>query len=120
MDGDRELLMNHSKRSHEGYLLIDHRASPGITEADLATVPEARRAEFQAATGIFEAPTVRCCHCGVIVIINPDRKRPRHHCPKCDHYVCDTASCVLTCTPFVQKVDDTMEQAARLLNLREV
>lgn len=114
--------MIHSKRSQEGYLLVDHRNSPGITEADLATVPADRRREFlaQSAGHQFEAPTLRCAHCGTIVVLNPARTRPRHWCSHCDHYVCDSANCILVCNPLVQRVDRNLEQAARLLNIKEV
>lgn len=110
--------MNQSKRSQEGYLLVDHRNSPGISEADLT--PELRARGFAASRGVHEAPTLRCCHCGTIVILNPDRKRARHYCAKCDHYVCDNPTCVLVCTPLMQTVEAVQEEAAKLLNVKEI
>jgi hypothetical protein len=109
----------HSKRSQEGYLLVDHRNSPGITEADLATVPLQRRHEFQTMRGLFESPTVTCCHCGSVVVINPQRIRARHYCAPCDHYVCDQYACITTCTPVRKAMDATIETAAQQLNLKE-
>lgn len=60
---------------HEGYLMIDHRASPGTPE-----VPEGT---------VFEAATMHCSHCGTVVIVNPNRTRERAWCQPCDKYVCD-------------------------------
>src|SRR5262245_66573726 len=110
-----------SRRRHEGDLLIDRRNGPGITEADLATVPEHARGGFLVVPGapVVEAPTLRCSHCGTMVILNPDRKRPRNYCAKCDHYVCDNAGCVIGCKHFVQRVDETIEQNARHIYIKE-
>jgi hypothetical protein len=108
-----------SNRSQEGYLLVDHRNSPGITQADLLTVPEPMRQQFMATTGVFESPTMRCSHCGTMVVLNPQRTRARGYCAKCDHYICDGPLCHLDCAPFMQRVESTQEQAARLLNIKE-
>lgn len=69
----------------EGYLMIDHRASPGLT-------PELERAcglPPGAGQGMFEASTYSCSHCQAIVILNPARTRERAYCSKCDRYLCD-------------------------------
>jgi len=110
----------HSNRSQEGWLFIDHRNSPGITQEDLLTVPMPMRQEFQATQGLFESPTVRCCHCGTMVIINPQRTRARGYCAKCDHYYCDNVWCHDGCHPFMQQVDEAQEGAARVLNIKEI
>lgn len=108
----------HWKRSQEGYLLVDHRNSPGIRDSDLT--PAARAAGFQATQGLFESPTIRCAHCGTMVIINPNRTRGRHYCQPCDHYVCDQYGCVTNCTPLKKQIDDILEQAARALTIQEI
>lgn len=99
-----------SKRSQEGYLLIDHRNSPGVPRdlmrqagLDLAGAPGA----------VFESATITCCHCNTVVILNPLRTRPRGHCRKCDKYVCDNPACHVECRPFSKAVDDAQEAAAR-------
>lgn len=77
-----------SERSREGYLMIDHRASPGLPE------------EIARGTGLdpkycgegklFEAATLTCSHCKAVVVKNPLRVRERAKCFKCGwHYVCD-------------------------------
>lgn len=111
--------MFHSKRSQEGYLMLDHRNSPGITQADLLTIPASHRHLFQATKGLFESPIIRCCHCGTMVMINPDRTRARGFCSPCNHYRCDSPLCI-ECHPFNKKIDTAHEQAARLLNIQEL
>ena len=92
--------MIHGKRALEGYLLIDHSASPGT-----AVVPEGRK---------LEAPTITCSHCNAVYIMNPLRTRPRHYCSKCDHYVCDRPTCVMECKPFSKVLDDIEKQGKEL------
>lgn len=79
--------MTLSKRSHEGYLMLDHRASPGFTKEQAQKL--GYRPEHVQEGKLFEAPTMGCHHCGTVVLINPDRKRDRAYCPHCDRYVCD-------------------------------
>lgn len=72
----------------EGYIFVDHRASPGLPE-DIA-----RRSGYDPAQcregKLFEAATLTCCHCKVAAVKNPLRTRERENCPKCgNHYVCD-------------------------------
>lgn len=62
-----------NQRAKEGYLLIDHRNSPGIPGA-----PK-----------ILETATFCCSHCSRIVLLGPTRTRPLNYCAKCDHYICD-------------------------------
>src|SRR6185369_6445733 len=94
----------------EGFLLIDHRASPGIP-ADVATqigmdpklVGEGR---------MLEAATLTCAHCKTVIVRNPYRTRERARCPKCSHkYLCDICAFHATLPdynhkPFEAKVDE--------------
>lgn len=99
-----------SKRSNEGYLFVDHRNSPGLTEAQ--TVAAGRPAT--AARGLFEAPTYTCSHCQYVVVMNPNRQRERAYCSKCDHYVCDGCGALKAmtgaCLPMEKVFDEAMEQ----------
>lgn len=70
-------------RGGRGYLLIDERAAPSGT--------------------VLECPTQTCRHCNRVVILRPDRVRPRGYCQRCYAYVCD--ACTQTCTPFEQLID---------------
>lgn len=97
-----------SKRSNEGYLLIDHSMSPGTAE-----VPEGRR---------FEAAVLVCGHCQRGMLRNPERTRDRFHCRKCDKYVCDFCGdpLITGCRNYVAMLDEMQEQAFRKLNIREL
>lgn len=81
--------MTRSKRSLEGYLMIDDRANGG---------------------GMREVPVLTCCHCQRQIIVNPLRTRDRNHCRKCDAYVCDQAECVLECNGGFRKVLDDLQE----------
>ena len=72
----------------EGYISVDHRASPGLTEA------QARWAGYDprlAGEGKhFETGSLGCSHCKAVVVKNPLRSRERASCAKCGfHYICD-------------------------------
>lgn len=77
-----------TQKSRDGYLVIDHRASPGLPE-DVA-----RKSGYDpkhcGEGGLFEAATMTCSHCKVSVVKNPLRTRERASCAKCGyHYICD-------------------------------
>lgn len=78
---------------HEGYLLVDNRC---------------------AGDGMTESATVTCAHCHAIVVLNPQRTRPRHYCASCDAYVCDTPGCVAECRNFTKLLDQLQEAAFRV------
>lgn len=101
-----------SKRSHEGYLLIDNRSGPGFTDL----VGQAANLPPGAGRGTFEAPTYTCSHCQTVVVLNPNRQRERAYCPKCDHYVCDGCGTIRAlnggqCKTFKQVIEEVMESA---------
>jgi hypothetical protein len=107
--------MQFSKKSQEGYLMVDHRFSPGLTEE------EARLSGFdpkQCGEGkLFEAATLTCKHCKVAVVKNPLRTRDRPFCMECHHYICDlcafkAAQPGYVHTPFDKIADDIMTAAA--------
>lgn len=89
-----------TQRTGEGYLLIDHRASPGTGK-----VPEGT---------IFEAPTFTCGHCGGVVVMNPARRRERAFCSRCACTLCDGCGAVrhltLACEPAAAKLDLMIQQ----------
>jgi hypothetical protein len=76
-----------SKKSHDGEVFLDHRASPGIPPElakRLGYAPEQVREG-----AVFESATLGCPHCGACVVINPLRTRERAHCYQCNMYICD-------------------------------
>lgn len=92
-----------------GYLMVDHRASPGLPE-DVA-----RNAGYDpkhcGEGKLFEAASLTCSHCKCAVVKNPLRQRERSTCPKCNfHYICDLCAAETrepdyTHSPFDKIVD---------------
>jgi hypothetical protein len=104
-----------SKRSHEGYLLVDHRASPGVpahllpADKQFIGVPEGK---------VLEAGLLTCAHCQTGMMVNPLRTRDRAYCPKCDHYICDTCEAIRikaggACNSFKRLMDDAADAVAK-------
>ena len=101
--------MIHSKRSYEGYLLIDHTASPGtgglaadqvVRHREVPVVPEGTK---------LEASIVTCAHCQRGVILNPQRGHSREWCSGCDHYICDNCG-------LIRKIDGMCRSMRQLLD----
>jgi hypothetical protein len=78
--------MSKSLKRHEGWVMLDHSASPGLP-ADFARLM-GLDPRFTGEGQKFEAATLTCPHCGGAWIKNPLRTRPRDYCRKCDHYIC--------------------------------
>lgn len=106
--------MTRSKRSDEGLLIIDHRASPGVPDH---WMPNATNMPPRSGQGLFEVPTYTCNHCPQIVVMNPLRRRPRAYCRKCDSYICDRCGGILAatkeCKPYEQVLDEVLEKALK-------
>lgn len=101
----------------EGYLLLDHQASPGLPVEvaeriglDPNLVREGK---------IYEAATKTCAHCKGTVVLEPRRTRERASCMKCGgKYICDYCANQARLPgyvhiPFAQKVDNAMEDRLR-------
>ena len=91
-----------SLKRHEGYLLIDNRGLPGIDNPN-------EKFERIGKNQLYECATITCAHCNTVVILRPDRSRPRNYCRKCDKYVCDNPACSVDCFSF-DKLLDTMQE----------
>ena len=94
-----------SKAELAGYVMIDHRDSPGFSCEQVG--PE--RAKYFGAGKVFEGKTLKCSHCEKQVIQNPDRLRHRGHCFKCDKYLCDQCA-------VVYKLDEECRSFDRFLD----
>lgn len=92
-----------SKKSHEGYLLIDNSAGPGVPDE---MIPEKYSWLRGTGRGKVELAVLTCAHCHDQLIKNPTRERPRNYCRKCDHYICDKAYCNSGC----HKLNDLIDQ----------
>lgn len=77
-----------SRRSHEGYILLDERAAGGK---------------------LMEAASFTCPHCQKVEIIDPLRKRDVPMCAKCDRYLCDKPECNRECRSVKRRFLDLQE-----------
>jgi hypothetical protein len=111
--------MARTKRQREGYLMIDHRNSPGMDEASMV----AAGLPADAGRGLFESPTATCNHCCAQVVLNPNRTRERAYCRACDSYLCDACGVerarTLTCTTIDQRMNDMLTAAERQTDVSE-
>ena len=97
-----------------GYLMVDHRASPGLPE-DIA-----RWAGYdpkQTGEGkVYEVDTLKCFNCHGHVVPNPFRTRERHSYK--GHYVCDHCAYLLSRPDYVHtplsKIFDNLKTQAML------
>jgi hypothetical protein len=102
-----------NQRSQEGYLMIDHRQSPGVSDeamVQLGLPPGSGR-------GLFETATYTCSHCQAVVFMHPNRQRERAYCCHCEHRLCDAcgarAEAGAKCQPLRYMINEILEQAER-------
>lgn len=99
-----------------GYLMVDHRASPGLPEDVARAVGYDPKLCVEGK--IFEADTLTCSHCKGVVVKNPLRTRERHSCLKCgNHFICDGCAFRATLpdyshTPFDKALEDHLAAVA--------
>jgi hypothetical protein len=103
-----------SLKRFEGWLLLDHTASPGIP-ADIAR-KIGLDPKFVGEGKKLEAATITCKHCGGAFIKNPKRTRPRGYCRLCDHYICDGCKADSTLPNYIhqckeQKLDAILSKS---------
>ncbi len=101
---------------NEGYLFVDHRASPGLPE-DVAR-RNGLDPQLTREGKIFEAATLTCAHCKTVVIINPGRTRERGRCWKCAAYICDNCSVAMQAPGYEHRsfqdiVDSILEKGLK-------
>lgn len=99
-----------SKRSQEGYLLIDNRHAPGPSAEEAARLGKPL---LGSGSGMFETAAATCNHCRRVMDLRGDLARVGY-CRKCDHYTCDSPACV-ECRPMNQFLDQAQERAFQLL-----
>lgn len=86
------------RTQHEGYLFIDHRASPGLPGTP----------------ALQEMATLRCVHCGGVQIKRHDRVRPREACMKCGGaYICDGCHAATTAPLYIHRSFDQIADMVR-------
>lgn len=95
----------------QGYLMIDHRASPGLPE-DVA-IKCGYDPKLSGEGKLFEADTLTCKHCKTTQLKNILRTRERASCYKCGYrYICDFCAADMlrpdySHTPFEALVEAT-------------
>ncbi len=99
------------RRASDGYLMIDHRESPGLPALE-------QRTGLPVGAGrILETATYKCWHCQRIVVVNPLRVRERAHCSACDHDICDDCGTrqklTGTCENYVRRRDEYLERVIK-------
>jgi hypothetical protein len=95
------IISESNKHIHEGYLMVDHRASPGLTPEQARTLGYSPQHVGEGQ--LFETKTNHCCHCGTVVIMNPDRIRERAKCQACNKYICDMCGIAMKEPSYVHK-----------------
>lgn len=100
-----------SKLSKEGYFLLDHRDSPGLTDeaTHAAGLPPG------VGRGKVEMGTYTCSHCCRVVILNPLRNRDRAWCWSCDRYICDLCGAAMAASGkcvSIERIADELLNAA--------
>jgi hypothetical protein len=107
-----------SKREREGYVSVDHRNSPGLSEEWAAEASKATGVQIDAVPGgtHFQSPTFKCAHCPRQVVMRPDRTRARNYCTRCDWYICDDCALLrkisnVACRPYQRYLDQWQTRA---------
>jgi len=116
------------QRKHEGYIMVDHRDSPGISDDFIHKTSQVLPADaclpLGAGRSLFEAPTISCSHCQAMVIINPLRNRERGYCTGCGRYICDICTerrrIDGQCKTFQQLADEIVEAAIKAESVKEI
>jgi hypothetical protein len=108
-----------TQRSREGFVMLDHRHSPGVPDA----IVIAAGLPAGAGHGLFKSATYKCNHCQAIVVLNPKRTRERAFCTGCNSPICDGCgvrrAAGLTCKPYKQVMDEIQERAVRSASIKE-
>lgn len=98
-----------------GYLMVDHRASPGLPE-DIARLC-GYDPKLSGEGKVYEADTLSCSICKGTVVKNIFRTRERHSCKVTGRYICDGCAYLQSLpdyvyVPFEKVVDNLKNQAA--------
>lgn len=106
--------MRHRLSDHAGGLVIDHTNSPGLTEADIATMRPGAVAVGEGQK--LEIEIWQCTHCQAGVLLNPLRVRPRATCLKCYHYICDSCDAIMRATGLCKPFAAVLDQVEAIAN----
>ena len=98
-------------RAKEGYLQIDHRASPGTRK-----VPGGQN---------YESATATCVHCSIPITLDPRRTKRKEYCSACDGYICYVCAAARKQPGYIhvninQALDELERDAYRLIQNRKI
>lgn len=105
----------------EGYLMIDHRFSPGIPEQTALAM--GLDPKLVGAGKVMEGATHTCTHCRGTVLRNPKRVRERYTCQQCGGgFICDgckaeTLAANYTHLNYDERVNKTRELADKGIDI---
>lgn len=112
-----------SLKANEGYMMVDHRMSPGIPEdleAYWITQGKLQPGDVVRGGAMLETGIKCCNHCQRVILLNPQRQRDRHTCLKCYAYVCDQCYASGECIPIWKVLDDLQNAAEKALAIKEL
>lgn len=96
---------------------IDNRLVTTLPADHLQDIARLARQGIHVATAspgeVYESATATCVHCHTIVVLNPQRTRPRGYCGRCHAYTCDNPTCNTDCRPMAKVIDHIQEHYAR-------
>lgn len=115
-----------SKRRLEGYLMMDHRNSPGLSDAHVME----RELPAGAGKGLFETSVLFCSHCPAMIVVmtptnhNPKRGKAAEYCPGCDRYLCerchDERIRTGICKTWAQQIEEYVERVLQDTLIKEI
>lgn len=94
----------HTRRSREGYLLIDNRVAPPAPG-----IPK-----------FMEGATMTCPHCSTQMIRNPERVRERAYCRACDRDICDNCALIMKMTGSHKSLKQFMDEQDTLAHKQRI
>ena len=98
---------------HFGYLTVDHRDSPGLSQEFVEAAARAGKPILNAPEGkVIERDTFMCGHCNRPVIKSP-RRPVRNICRVCMEPICHEAGCNIGCLPMSKVLEIGYAQAHR-------
>ena len=104
-----------SKRDHAGWLMLDHRDSPGFSEAEMRKANP--RLKPTAGKGLYETNVVHCRHCQKGLIVHPLLMADLPYCHLCDAYICESCKVTMAASgqhmPFDKLADLIQERTLK-------
>lgn len=102
-----------TQRGKAGWLMLDHRESPGLSEAEIRR--KGMGLKEGAGRGLHETNVLHCAHCTKGMVVHPLFMIDLPFCALCDAHICDQCKTAQVVSgrhlPF-SKVADLFQEAA--------